>query len=77
MQTITCEPDFFTVEDVAYLTKTSKDAVYKMIREGQLPAVKIGGSVRVLREVYYQTIAKAYGQEVAHVVAETHRRPKA
>jgi excisionase family DNA binding protein len=42
--------DFLTVEDVCQILKAHSNTVYKMCREGTLPAVKIGKEWRIDRE---------------------------
>lgn len=43
------EKDFYSVEETAQIWGMSKSHLYTMIREGRLPAVKIGESVRISR----------------------------
>jgi len=42
--------DFLTVEEVALILKTHTNTIYKMCRQGVLPAVKIGPSWRIERK---------------------------
>ncbi|MCM3444504.1 helix-turn-helix domain-containing protein [Metabacillus halosaccharovorans] len=39
-----------TVNDVSELLKLSKCKVYALAKEGEIPTVKIGGSIRVIQE---------------------------
>lgn len=50
----TREPDVYTVEEVADILRISTSSVTKMIREGNLSAIKIGSMYRIPR----RTIAK-------------------
>ena len=43
-------PHLLTVEEVAAILRTHPDCVYRMIRARQLPAVRLGRAVRVVRE---------------------------
>ncbi|EPD28610.1 excisionase family DNA binding domain-containing protein [Actinotignum schaalii FB123-CNA-2] len=40
-------PQFYTVAEVAELTRVSKMTVYRMVHAGDLPAVRVGSSYRV------------------------------
>lgn len=40
-------PQFFTVAEVAELTRVSRMTVYRMVHSGDLPAVRVGNSYRV------------------------------
>lgn len=40
-------PQFYTVAEVAELTRVSRMTVYRMVRSGDLPAVRVGNSYRV------------------------------
>lgn len=39
--------EVYTPEEVAAMLKVSKQAIYKWVRQGQLPSIKIGTSVRI------------------------------
>ena len=43
------EETFLTVAEVATKLRVSKMTVYRLVWDGQLPAVKIGRSVRIWR----------------------------
>lgn len=45
MTTITSE--YLTVVEVAKLTKLSRPTIYRGIQRGEIPAVRIGGAVRI------------------------------
>lgn len=45
------EPDVYTVEEVADILRISTSSVTKMIREGNLAAIKIGSMYRIPRRV--------------------------
>ena len=40
-------PQFYTVAEVAELTRVSRMTVYRMVHAGELPAVRFGSSYRV------------------------------
>jgi excisionase family DNA binding protein len=40
----------YRVRDVAHLLSTHQARIYQMIRDGELPVVKIGGVMRIRRE---------------------------
>ncbi|MCF2706007.1 helix-turn-helix domain-containing protein [Arcanobacterium haemolyticum] len=40
-------PQFYTVAEVAELTRVSRMTVYRMVHSGDLPAVRVGSSYRV------------------------------
>lgn len=40
-------PDVLTVEGVAYYMQSGMDAVYKLIRDGDLYAIKVGRGWRI------------------------------
>ncbi|MDP9806668.1 excisionase family DNA binding protein [Trueperella bonasi] len=40
-------PQFFTVAEVAEMTRVSRMTVYRMVHSGELPAVRVGNSYRV------------------------------
>ena len=41
------EKEFYTVEEAAEIWGMSKSALYLMIKDGRLPAVKIGDKLRI------------------------------
>ena len=41
---------FLQVSDVAAMLKMSKSQIYKLIKEGDLPAIKIRNSIRIREE---------------------------
>ena len=40
-------PQFYTVAEVAELTRVSRMTVYRMVHSGEFPAVRFGSSYRV------------------------------
>jgi excisionase family DNA binding protein len=44
------EAQFVTVNEVAQLMRVSKMTVYRLIKQGDLPAVRIGKGYRILEE---------------------------
>ncbi len=47
---------FYTAEDVADMLELSVDTIRRYIREGLLPAVKLKGSYRIMREDFERFI---------------------
>lgn len=43
------EKEYYSVEEAAQIWDVSKSNLYKMIREGRLPAIRIGEAVRISR----------------------------
>lgn len=43
------EKEFYSVEEAAQIWDVSKSHLYLMIRQGTLPAIKIGDTVRIAR----------------------------
>lgn len=41
-----------TVTEIAELLKLSKCKVYALVKSGEIPTVKIGGSIRVIQEEF-------------------------
>ncbi|MDR5695686.1 MAG: helix-turn-helix domain-containing protein [Armatimonadota bacterium] len=61
-------PEIMTVEQVAAYLQLSKMTVYKFIREGKLPAAKIGKSYRIRRsdvEAFLETAKQAQRGQVS------------
>lgn len=50
---------FLTVAEVAYLTRLSKATVYRLVRAGQIPAVRFGRSYRVSEAAVDEYIDRA------------------
>ncbi|WP_124055307.1 helix-turn-helix domain-containing protein [Arcanobacterium ihumii] len=50
-------PQFFTVAEVAEITRVSRMTVYRMVHAGELPAVRVGSSYRVPRSALDQLLA--------------------
>ena len=44
------EPEILTVKEVSELLKIHESTVYKMIREGRIPAFRIGSEWRFLKD---------------------------
>ena len=42
-------PEWMTVEEVAAWLRVSRDSVYRWVRAGRLPALKVAGAIRVHR----------------------------
>ena len=51
---------FLTVQEVAQLMRVSSMTVYRLIRAGDLPAVRVGRSFRVPEKVVHDYLRAAY-----------------
>jgi excisionase family DNA binding protein len=52
------EKEFLTTGDVAYALGVTTGRIYQLIAEGKLPAVRIGGRVRVPRDLWEQWLSE-------------------
>jgi excisionase family DNA binding protein len=52
--------DFLTVNEVAALLRVSKMTVYRLVHDKELPAIKVGGSIRVARADVAAYVIAAY-----------------
>lgn len=55
------ETMLYTVREVSKILKTNTSFVYKLINEGDLPAIKLG-SVKVRKEALEQFLKRLEGQ---------------
>lgn len=62
-------PQFYTVAEVADLTRVSKMTVYRMVHAGDLPAVRVGSSYRVPKSAVDQLLGE-YNAPDSRVVGE-------
>lgn len=53
------EPDAYTVEQVAAKLQMSKWSAYEAIRQGQIPAIRVGRLIRVPRRSFEQWLETA------------------
>lgn len=56
-------PQFFTVAEVAELTRVSRMTVYRMVHSGELPAVRVGSSYRVPKTALDQLLSGGLSAE--------------
>lgn len=54
------EMSFMTVAEVAALMRVSKMTVYRLVHQGDLPAVRVGRSFRVPREAVDAYLRDSY-----------------
>jgi excisionase family DNA binding protein len=47
--------------DVALALNVSRETVYRLIRSGQLPSVRVGGQLRIPKRVLAQRLAETRG----------------
>ena len=52
------EPMLLTIKDVQQATQLGRTKIYELMRDGELPFLKIGRSVRVRREVFEEWLTK-------------------
>lgn len=57
------EPLFYTVRETAQLTRLSAASVYRAVERGELPSVRIGGSLRIPRAAIEELLASAAGSD--------------
>lgn len=53
-------PKFLTVAEVAELMRVSKMTVYRMVQNGNLPAIRVGRSYRVPKSAVDQYLKDAF-----------------
>ncbi len=53
-------PKFLTVAEVAGMMRVSKMTVYRLVHNGELPAVRVGRSFRVLEEDVDEYLRKSF-----------------
>jgi len=63
-----------TVEDIEKDLKVNKETVYRFIKQGDLPAFKVGGKWRVLQEDYEKFIIRTFRPTGADKLQETVQR---
>lgn len=56
-------PQFFTVAEVAELTRVSRMTVYRMVHAGDLPAVRVGNSYRVPKSAVDNLLSGGAGSD--------------
>ena len=62
------EVRFLTVAEVASVMRVSKMTVYRLVHNGELPAVRVGRSFRVPEQAVHDYLRLAYGMRVQEVV---------
>ena len=53
-------PKFLTIAEVASMMRVSKMTVYRLVHGGELPAVRVGRSFRVLEEDVHEYLRKSF-----------------
>ncbi len=56
----TSESHFLTVAEVAAMMRVSKMTVYRLVHSGELPAVRVGRSFRVLEKDVDEYLRKSF-----------------
>ena len=54
------DPKFLTVAEVAAMMRVSKMTVYRLVHNGELPAVRVGRSFRVVEEDVNEYLRKSF-----------------
>ena len=54
------DPHFLTVAEVAAMMRVSKMTVYRLVHSGELPAVRVGRSFRVLEQDVDEYLRKSF-----------------
>lgn len=54
------DPKFLTIAEVASLMRVSKMTVYRLVHGGELPAVRVGRSFRVLEQDVNEYLRKSF-----------------
>ncbi len=57
---LTPESKFLTVAEVAAMMRVSKMTVYRLVHNGDLPAVRVGRSFRVVEEDVNEYLRKSF-----------------
>lgn len=53
-------PKFLTIAEVAAMVRVSKMTVYRMVHNGDLPAVRVGRSFRVTEDDVHEYIKRSF-----------------
>ena len=61
MVTSTDTPSLLAPREVALLLNVSRETVYRLLRNGQLPSVRVGGQLRVPKRALAQRLAETRG----------------
>ncbi|MGA8847186.1 MAG: helix-turn-helix domain-containing protein [Nocardioides sp.] len=56
----TSDPKFLTIAEVAGMMRVSKMTVYRLVHSGELPAVRVGRSFRVLEGAVDEYLRKSF-----------------
>lgn len=54
------DPTFLTIAEVAAMMRVSKMTVYRLVHNGELPAVRVGRSFRVTDEDVHEYLRKSF-----------------
>jgi excisionase family DNA binding protein len=57
MSTTLAEP-FLTVRELAELLRVSRRTAYLLVQSGEVPSVRVGGSIRIPRAALVQQLSK-------------------
>jgi len=59
METVPVEQPFLTVNEVAELLRVSTRTAYLLVQTGEVPSVRVGGSIRIPRATLVQELGKS------------------
>jgi|LSQX01.3.fsa_nt_gb excisionase family DNA binding protein len=57
------EPAVLTVPELARVLRIGRTTAYKMVQEGQIPAMRIGKAIRIPRQAVENYLQKKGGRE--------------
>lgn len=59
-QDLGSDPKFLTIAEVASMMRVSKMTVYRLVHNGELPAVRVGRSFRVTEDDVHEYLRKSF-----------------
>lgn len=64
--TLSTAPDFMTVAQFCDLTQSGRDHIYRLVRQGEIPSIRVGNSIRIPKRPLVAETA-ATGTSAAYV----------
>lgn len=58
MEATSAEGAFLTVKELAELLRVSRRTAYMLVQSGEVPSVRVGGSIRIPRAALAEQLAK-------------------
>ena len=59
MATTDTQPFLITVPELAALLRVSRATAYALVASGEVPSVRVGGSLRIPRDALYRRLAES------------------